>query len=806
LLFLQLMSRLTFLFFVLTVSLHLQAQDYQLSGKITDTQTGVAIPFAQFFVEKEKLAYFSDQDGLFQIPLSSTDSRIFVKHLFYENDTISIKEDNFLYSLNIKLSPKNDFPYARKTPNETAAFVQKILDHKPLNNPEQYGDIAYRTYNKLTVQMDNIETLKIKVNEILRFLDFEIREFTPEHHIFLMEATTTRTFLNKLNQKEEIYGSKVSGIEVPNVYTISALLQPLNVYSDLISILNTRFLSPFNSLALNNYAFSLVETIASNEEETLYLIKFNPLSRWGEMLHGFAYISSKNYAVKYIVCEVAFEQRGPRFYQSYTFLPHGRWFTDRTKTETVTEDFFGTNETMVLKSETFIDSVQFNNHFTKKNFDEVIREYKNSLYTAENTKWKQYRAIPLSEKDVNTYRFYDTIGTIRHFERIIRFGESYYFGEVPIRKFNIENHRIASFNRHEGLRIGFGGHTNNDFSTDYWLGGFIGLGLGDTELKYGASAGMLLFDPIHLTMNAELSKDLHEAARENFPFYEPQYYSEYLRNLRVFIMDMVYQGRFSLQANPFRYMFMQTDLSRQVVVPTYAYQFRDLPTNAFNYAEWRLGLKYAFGEKFITSFHHRFSTGSCYPFLWVNYTMGRNLDFMNRLNFDKIDLRVEQRLWFIEHGEATYQFNAGWVVGEAPYPKLYNMKGSFEEPSVVVRNSFETMQYHEFIADRYFTLFYAHRFGSRVISQRFNMRPYPEFFHNMGIGWLMNPENHQLINFRTMQRGYFESGLILNDIFIIRLAGLGVGLGGGLFFRYGPYAMDRMRENLVFKFALEFKL
>lgn len=49
-----------------------------------------------------------------------------------------------------------------------------------------------------------------------------------------------------------------------------------------------------------------------------------------------------------------------------------------------------------------------------------------------------------------------------------------------------------------------------------------------------------------------------------------------------------------------------------------------------------------------------------------------------------------------------------------------------------------------------------------------------------------------------MEKGFFESGLLLNNIISSPFSGIGV----GAIYRYGPYAMDDVKDNLKIKLTL----
>jgi hypothetical protein len=62
---------------------------------------------------------------------------------------------------------------------------------------------------------------------------------------------------------------------------------------------------------------------------------------------------------------------------------------------------------------------------------------------------------------------------------------------------------------------------------------------------------------------------------------------------------------------------------------------------------------------------------------------------------------------------------------------------------------------------------------------------------------LTNPEFYDFVDFKTMEKGYWESGIELNNI-IKQKAGLQFrGWGLGAFYRYGPYANPSFNENIT---------
>ena len=55
---------------------------------------------------------------------------------------------------------------------------------------------------------------------------------------------------------------------------------------------------------------------------------------------------------------------------------------------------------------------------------------------------------------------------------------------------------------------------------------------------------------------------------------------------------------------------------------------------------------------------------------------------------------------------------------------------------------------------------------------------------------------------KTMEKGYFESGLVVKGLLNLPL----VKVGGGVFYRYGAYSLPKTIDNFAFKYSITFDL
>ena len=80
----------------------------------------------------------------------------------------------------------------------------------------------------------------------------------------------------------------------------------------------------------------------------------------------------------------------------------------------------------------------------------------------------------------------------------------------------------------------------------------------------------------------------------------------------------------------------------------------------------------------------------------------------------------------------------------------------------------------------------------------------PELVLVTNIGWgdMKRAENYPNKNFKTMEKGYFESGVVVKGLLNV----LWVKVGAGVFYRYGPYAFDNVWDNFAWKWSATFDL
>jgi hypothetical protein len=780
------------------------AQTYRVYGEVRETFHKTPLSFVHIIINNGKKELFSDMDGKFDVTTDFPIKKIvFKQHLHREKEYHYSSSD----SLPLVITMNKYLPFFNEdeTNPSSEAIVENVLNNKEENNIEKRKFYSYNTYNKYIFSTEKVDRTNKTLNKISRKLPFDLQELKPNQHFLILESVTKRKFLDDLHQNESVIGAKSSSIDLPSLYIQTTHIQAFSIYEDYINIIGKSYISPLAKYTLDRYAFKVIDT-AYVDQDTIYILQFNPKPRKYFLgTKGVIFINTKKYAVQYIMAgpasEGSIEMKVTQSFRKYD----GVWFPERTRSMASVEKFGTRQSKMIGTANSYYYDVQLNNtSLRKKNFNENVLEFKKYAYDVDADFWKSERKETFTESDSNTYLYFDSLAHKKTIEEVLKAGEQIYYGLIPYKWINIDLNKVINHNLLEGYRFGFGAHTNDKYSELYSIGAYFGYGVNDKKIKYGGDFVYHLEKKYQLDWKISYAHDVREAGATSFPFEGYQYSSEAIRKYLLRIMDYVNELDNSISIHPLKYLKLRFSILNSLNTPSYTYLYKGQANNSYNFTDLNLGFRYAFGEKNIRLINQNIPVPSKYPIVYFQFTKGMNNFLNGNYAYTKADFRIDYTIKKFLLGKTGIQLTGGITQGDAPYFKLYNMKGSLRQPSVVIHNSFETMRYNEFLSDKYIAFFFSHQFG-KIYIQKPKISPSFMIMHNMGWGGLRNPGRHELTDpFKTMQKGYYESGMFLDNIVVINLWGLRTGIGTGFFVRYGPYALPSLNDNLVFKLSTTF--
>ena len=776
-------------------------QSDTLLGQINETFSNQKLSFVHITIQPSGNEFVSNIDGTFAIPFPAVGSTLTFKRFLHRTVEIEITGTHIPQdTLQVRLNRYTLFPPLPPSSPATLELITNTISLASENNINKRKQLHYQTYNKLTIDVGN----NSKVNDLLKKLKangwLKIENISGNQHLYILESTATRKILNNQNQLENVDALRSSGVRIPGVALLGTHLQHFNIYDNFVDISGKKYISPLaQSHSINRYNYSIIDTLRL-EDGIYYSVAFAPKARRNfSALKGLMLIHSSDYSVRYVLVSPAFAKKGlTEVAVHYATINHELYPDRQTIYLRGTSNVSGLSP--IIQSHTWYNYFQPNQHFNGKQFDERILSYKDDAIEKDSNYWNQISPEAATLTDKNTYLYFQNGINPILLQKFLNLGQNIYFGKLTVGKFDFDLNKVLNHNRAEGLRIGLGGKTNYKFSKIWQFSAFIGFGFEDKKLKYGVGAQRLVYEPLKCYVGITYSDELTEAGGQMQAFDTPQYSSESLRRLAITLMDYSKNVTGYVKAHPLTYLDYKMAMSYQHATPNYEYIYQGEVFEHIDFIEWSNGIRYAFGEQEIQLNDETIKLPSKFPILFFN--MDNGLKVGNQpFKYTRYEFRIDQFIKIIDLGKTGIQLAGGTVTGDAPYTKLMVGKGSSKSAGVVVHNSFETMGFNEFSSSEYFNIFLSHDFGRMYYRSSFFM---PNFMilYNIGWGYMNNPFVQGGPSVQDYSKGYKEAGAFVNNIVVLKLSGLKVGIGAGVFLRYGEYQFPKTTDNALFKFSL----
>lgn len=773
-----------------------------LKGKIIDSETKEPLAFATVVINGDsRRGVSSDIEGLFSYKSTSPISTISCSYMGYENFSTAVSKGTTEIVIALVRS-KFDLTEVviESGENPANAIMRKVIANKEINNPENISSFKYRSYNKLIY--DYRSESADKKDSIF------MRQKLKGSHFFMMESVTNRKFIKPDISEEVVIATKVSGFKNPTFASLATDFQPFSFYKDNIKLFNINYLNPISKGSLKKYKFRIEDTLYQ-QKDTVYILSFKPLPNKNfDGLKGFLYINTNKYAVQNVIAS-PFEKGkiDIKIQQQYVLIDDKYWFPQQLNYALVFNEFPTPRIGMLIDGKSYIDQVEVDVPLQKKDFSlESVRMDENAA-KKDSAFWDNSRAEKLSLTEQTTYRVIDSIGQKANFDGFLTFMEKFAQGRIPIGPIDIDLSKTFGYNKYEGFRLGTGIYTNEKLSKNFTLGGFFGYGLKDYDWKYGGEVSYLLSKKNEAMVGAKFQQNLVETGNYGLNIYEPGLYN--FRNYIGYQYDMIRQSNLNFSFRTLRYLRFKLDFNHTKTAPKYDYVFQNDGRDFINYtnSDLTLHLRFAYKEKFVNSLNQRYSMGTTYPVLNLAYTKGIKNFIDSDFSYNKIEATVQQSFFTKNFGQTDYRFEAGFVDNPLPYGLLFTGEGSYDSKSaIIMKNTFQTLRPYEFLSDRYVNLFLSHNFGGLLFKSG-KFQPGVTWHNNIGWGDLSNKNAHQWIGFKTKDKIFTETGLQIDNILKVNYMNVAyLGLGFGVYYRYGAYSQPEFNDNLVFKFSMSMSI
>lgn len=828
-------------FFIFLVPFFCLSQEI-ITGIVRNQDTGAPLPFANILADNGKGA-ITDADGKFEIDNRNGEVHsLTFSYIGYLKKTVNISPEKTFYTTDLAEKPeKLREVVVTGGQNPALDIIRKTMEKRPDNDPENtLNSFKFHTYNKLVVTANpdsingTVDSLYKKHNGKKEFVkldstNYELKKQLSRSHLYISEKVSEYTYNRQKGRRETILATKMAGFKEPVYELIALQMQSFSFYQNNYTIFGTNYPNPIGNRGPGTYHYRILDTVPNERNQRpAYMIYYYPRENGKTAgMEGVLYIDTQSYALQKAVAQLK-AVIDISASQTFEYFPgKDLWFPSSKQVKIVRGEndnsiallgssFTGPEEKDKDSSELTSSRQDVSKlmHFISReeNFDisfntpveikgrGIALQITDSAHRQSEDFWNTYRREPLTSRGEETYVVVDSIARENKVERKVNLARKLLKGYYPLKYVDLDLRYLLKYNNYEGFRLGIGAVTNTDFSSKYRLKGYSVYGTKDKKIKFGVGAAARLAKMTNTWAGVSYMDDLIETGSSEF-INEARSFS--LFEPRLFNITMLHKTRKAsayMEHDITAKIGAKLQLSQSNIEPTYDYRFVNNGTSYhdFKLSEVTLALQWAPFSRYMQTRHGKATMKNNFPNLTFQVTRSlRNL-LEGDFDFTKIDFRAMHQIKHPNLSSTSFLVKGGLAYGDIPVTHLYHASPNqpdgdaiLQRFSVAGRDSFETMYFNEFFSDRYAIFQLKHH------SNRFKLigkiRPEMVLISRFAIGSVTHTAKHVGLDFKSLNKGYLESGFELNKIF--------KGFGLSAMYRYGPYRLPHFDDNISFKFT-----
>jgi hypothetical protein len=671
---------------------------------------------------------------------------------------------------------------------------RRIVKRKPFNDRYRFGNFSYELYNKLELDLNNVDKNRLQKIRILRPFEFildnvDSSEGTPFLPVFLTETISDYYFQkDPVRRREVIKASKTLGVDNESVSKmLGGMDQNVDFYNNFIPVFDKRFVSPISNNGDEYYRYKIIDTQYVNGRRLIHMI-FTPKRKGESTFEGDCWVHDTSYAIQKMNLRLGPESninfvQQLSLIQEFKLINDTTWFLAKDKF-IINLAPLGKNHAGFIgrKTTTYKDIVV--NDFSvvrelnkNKNIEEIVMNTDARKQT--DSFWLNNRHEDLTRNEKAIYHMIDTLlkmPKFRTYTNVINFLGTGYL--------DIGNYQIGPWynwfyaNELQGFRLRFDLGTNEHFSKNITLHGYLAYGFKDQVLRGQADVLYLFRRAPRMTLYAMYRQDLD---------YGQQYYDEITE-------DNIFSLAVRKSGIPIKFLNLeQTKLElfkewhsgfsvtltgdRKLYNPLLNLPPKELylgttgqPLNTF---EASVKFRFAYLEKFFENNFYRTSLGSDYPIVDLKLTQGIPGVFQSSYNYTKIYASISNYMKIPPYGNIYYNFFAGKTFSKdpLPFPMLNVAPGN--ETFYYNQYAFSLMNKFQYLQDRYAGINFEHNIGNGLfrfipLTRKWNFR---QFWTIKALWGNISDANMQFnaspeYTFESLQgKTYMELGTGVDNVF-----------------------------------------
>jgi len=804
-----------FLLIIIISAVTANAQVFSVKGTVMDSVTKQKLAFVNIIINDDgTLGTTTDIDGNFSISSKKEIKSLTFSYVGYQKKHVPVEDLNKKVLLS-PISYQLQEVVFKAGENPAHRIVDSVVKNRKRNNPEMLDYYSYTIYDRMVFTVDTTE-----VTDSM-FANFG--QLWRENDLMVMETVSEIFHKKSHKNKREIKANIVSGLKNPQYFYVLDGMQSFHFYDEFITVYEKNYVNPITPGSKSRYFFGLESVMPTAEGDSLYIISFKP--RRGttfDALKGVMTVTSDGWAVVNVKAEAADKTNtlDVKIQQLYSKINDSVWFPVQLNTDIIFLRMLAQDHAIMIGTGTpennntslngigksYISDINITEPIDNKKFGSTDIDLAEDSGMKDENYWKYYRNDSINERISNTYKVIDTIveDMVKEigidFDQILNTTNTILKdGAIPWGKVNIGLSDILKYNIGNKLYLGLGVKTNEKLSKHIRFGGYIGYWFGPKHGNTGADID-LKFN-LKQDFGLRLSIDHKYDAVGNYGFINQNSMLNE-SNFKYFYIKWTTLNTTASAELSSRFAnvckgFVKFSLSDKEMYDWYVYNPGDTTYNSrFRVTTLDFKVRIAPGERYMLTNKGLATVTPGRPVIWLSYQKGLKGVLDCPFNFDKIQAQLTYSFVTRYIGKTTITLQAGYVFGDTPIFENFNIYANNNGFALYSTESFATMHINEFICDKFALLFVTHNFGKFFKTKYFS----PEFIFVTNVGWgdIGNMQQHGGMELKSMKDGFYESGMVFDNLLKISTSKWGV----GVFYRYGANSFDNVGDNFSFKLKI----
>ena len=775
----------------------------KVGGKVVD-EMNEPIAYANVVLKGSKDGVITDDNGNFYFESAGNYDTLIVSFVGFDKVEVKLvpglnKDLKIVLKSGISLNQVTVYTGKTSKKNNPALdILRKIWERRRKNGLKMFKHYQYDKYEKVEFDLNTIDSafMKSKVFKGMEFVFKQIdtskisgKSFLP---IFINETLSQVYGNNEAKKTKEITkANKNSGLgtgDGVNTF-IKDLYADYDIYDNYLKFFDKDFVSPLSRTGINVYNYVLSDSMYI-DNKWCYNIVYYPRRKNELTFKGDFWVNDTTFAVKKInleasksaninwVKEIYIEQEFEVMNDSVFLLTRDYMMSDFSfSKKEESKGVYG-------KRTTLFRNHQFNLPKEDKFFKEEVNFYDNSVYNKSDEFWAENRFENLNKNEAGIYKMLDTLKEVPRFKRIYSLATILGSGYIEIPKWKMDLGPIFSsfgYNDVEGQRIRFGGRTYFGSNDTWRLQGYTAYGFRDNQFKYGISGKWMVDKRNRIILSAGNRRDVEQMGVSlttsndilGRSFASSALFASGVNNE----LTSVNLTTIGFEIEPVKNLTFQTNLSYRTLKSASDQFSLDYFTDAtqtkikseVKQSEINLVGEYTPNRRTVGYGVERLDVDNNYPRLFLSYSQGLKGVMNSDFNYQKLQFYYRQPLLIGGFGRLFSTFETGKIFGEVPLGLMGVIPGN--QSWFVIENTYNLLDYYDFVADEYASLHFEHHFNGRLFSRvpylrKLNLR---EIIGIKGVYGRVSDENKVInasgLNYIAPEDIYWEYHAGIGNIF-----------------------------------------